>query len=50
MLCHGPVRVPENAKPGPAVMRIEMPPTSSFASIPTDLPVELKKPAPRGGR
>ena len=50
MLSHGPVRVPENAKPGKAVMRVEMPLTSAFASIPTDLPVILKKPAPRGQR
>lgn len=41
MLCHGPVRVPDDANPGKATLRLELPKDSAFASIPTDLPVEL---------
>ena len=39
---HGPVRVPEDAKPGEAIMRVELPETSKFKSFATDLVVELK--------
>jgi len=42
MLCHGPVRVPQEAAPGPAILRVEFPPESKFASFPTDVPVVLK--------
>ena len=42
MLAHGPVRVPADAKPGKAVMRLEMPATSKFKSDPTELPVEIR--------
>ena len=37
MLCHGPVRVPEDARPGKAVLRFELPADSDFESVPTDL-------------
>ena len=39
---HGPVRVPEDAKPGEAIMRVELPESSKFKSFATDLVVELK--------
>jgi len=42
MLAHGPVRVPEDAKPGKAVMRLEMPEGSKFESDPTELEVEIR--------
>ncbi len=42
MLSLGPVRVPKDARPGKAIMRVEMPPTSRFKSFPTDLEVEIK--------
>ena len=42
MLSHGPVRVPADAKPGPAIVRVEMPATSRFKSFPTDLPVVIR--------
>jgi len=42
MLAHGPVRVPKDAKPGNATMRIEMPKTSKYKSFPTDLPVVIR--------
>lgn len=41
MLYHGPVRVPAGAKPGKALVRVELPSGSKFTSIPTDIPVEL---------
>ena len=41
MLCHGPVRVPDDAVSGKATLRLELPKESGFASVPTDLPVEL---------
>jgi hypothetical protein len=43
MLHHGPVRVPSDAQPGQAVVRVELPEGSKFASTPTDIPVELVK-------
>ncbi len=42
MLAHGPVRVPENARPGKAIVRVQMKEGSMFRSFPTDLPVEIK--------
>ena len=42
MLSHGPVRVPKDARPGKAIMRVEMPPTSRFKSFPTDLEVVIR--------
>ena len=42
MLCHGPVRVPKDAAPGDATMRVELPKSSLFRSIPTDLPVVIE--------
>lgn len=48
MLHHGPVRAPSDAQPGKAVIRVELPPGSSFHSVPTDIPVELVKPRPKG--
>ena len=41
MLCHGPVRVPADALPGKAILRLELPSDSGYVSVPTDLPVEL---------
>jgi len=43
MLHHGPVRVPGDAKPGKAVIRVELPETSKYTSVPTDIAVELVK-------
>jgi hypothetical protein len=43
MLHHGPVRVPSDAKPGKAVVRVELPEGSKYASAATDLPVDLVK-------
>ena len=42
MLYHGPVRVPEDAQPGKATVRVEMPEGSKFRSIPTDLELEIR--------
>lgn len=42
MLCHGSVRVPKNAKPGAAVVRVVMPESSSYGSFATDIPVTIK--------
>lgn len=41
MLYHGPVRVPEDARPGKAIVRVELTSESEFKSIPTDIEVEL---------
>jgi hypothetical protein len=43
MLHHGPVRVPDDAQPGKAVIRVELPEGSKYRSEPTDIPVELVK-------
>ena len=43
MLHHGPVRVPSDAKPGKAVVRVELPESSKYTSAATDLTVELVK-------
>ena len=42
MLCYGPVRVPEDASRGKAIMRVEMPPESAFRSFATDIPVTIE--------
>jgi len=42
MLCHGSVRVDQGAKTGPAIVRVEFPPESAFASFATDLPIEIR--------
>ena len=42
MLCHGPVRVPEDAMPGKAIVRVEMKEGSRYAAIPTDLEVVIE--------
>lgn len=42
MLYHGPVRVPEDAQLGKAIIRVEMPEGSKYRSIPTDLEVEIR--------
>ncbi len=39
---HGPVGVPEDAEPGPAIVRVRLPETSKFKSRATDIDVELK--------
>jgi hypothetical protein len=41
MLYHGPVRVPAGARPGKAIVRVELPQTSKHRSVATDIPVEL---------
>ncbi len=41
MLYHGPVRVPADARPGKAIVRVEFPTGSSQQSLPTDIAVEL---------
>jgi hypothetical protein len=43
MLHHGPVKVPNDARPGKAVIRVELPKGSKYTSVPTDIPVELVK-------
>jgi hypothetical protein len=43
MLHHGPVPVPNDAKVGKAIVRVELPEDSKFASVPTDIEVELVK-------
>ena len=43
MLHHGPVRVPSDARPGKATIRVELPDSSQYESIPTDIEVELVK-------
>ena len=43
MLYHGPVRVPAEALPGKATIRVEFPEKSSYRSIATDIEVELVK-------
>ena len=40
-MCHGPVRVPNDAASGKATIRLELPKDSGLASVPTDIPVEL---------
>jgi hypothetical protein len=41
MLYHGPVRVPSDARPGKAIVRVELSKDSKFKSLPTDIEVEL---------
>jgi hypothetical protein len=41
MLHHGPVRVPSDAQPGKAVIRVELPKGSKYTSEATDIAVEL---------
>jgi hypothetical protein len=41
MIYHGPVRVPTEARPGKAIVRVELAKGSAFQSIPTDIEVEL---------
>ncbi len=43
MLHHGPVPVPNDAQPGKAVVRVELPEGSKYTSAPTDIEVELVK-------
>jgi hypothetical protein len=41
MLYHGPVRVPEDAQVGKAVVRVQLSEESEFRSIPTNIEVVL---------
>jgi hypothetical protein len=41
MLYHGPVRVPTDARPGKAVVRVELPKESRYPALATDIEVEL---------
>jgi hypothetical protein len=43
MLYHGPVRVPAEARPGKAVVRVEFPEGSTYHSVATDIEVQLVK-------
>jgi hypothetical protein len=45
MLYYGPVRVPADARPGKATVRVEFPDGSTYRSLPTDIEVELVKSA-----
>ena len=42
MLCHGPVRVGNDAKPGKAIVRVEFPKEAQFRSFATDLEVVIE--------
>lgn len=42
MLYHGPVRVPDDARPGQAILRVRSTEESAFESIPTDIVVQLE--------
>ena len=41
MLYHGPVRVPAEARPGKAIVRVEFPEGSTYQSTATDIEVTL---------
>jgi hypothetical protein len=41
MLYHGPVRVPAQARPGNAIVRVEFPEGSTYRSVATDIEVQL---------
>lgn len=41
MLQHGPVRVPSDARPGKAIVRVAFSRESKYQSLPTDIDVEL---------
>jgi hypothetical protein len=41
MLYHGPVRVPADARPGKAIVRVDLPEGSRYRSLATDIEVEL---------
>ena len=43
MLYHGPVRVPEDARPGAATIAVELPKNCGYTSIRTDIAVKLVK-------
>jgi hypothetical protein len=43
MLHHEPVAVPNDAQPGKAVIRVELPEGSKYTSAATDIEVELVK-------
>ncbi len=47
MLYHGPVRVPAEARPGKAIVRVELPKESKYRSLATDISVELVKEKPK---
>lgn len=42
-LYHGPVRVPADAKPGKAIIRVILTKESTFKSLPTNIEIELVK-------
>jgi hypothetical protein len=43
MLYHGPVRVPDSARPGSAKIRVELPKDCGYTSVATEIAVELVK-------
>jgi hypothetical protein len=36
------VRVPKDAKPGPAILRVRLPESSAFESFTTEIPVTIE--------
>jgi hypothetical protein len=47
MLYHGPVRVPEDARPGKAIVQVELGKDSRFQALATDIEVKLVKEKPK---
>jgi hypothetical protein len=41
MLYHGPVRVPADARPGSAIISVELPKGCGYTSLRTDIAVKL---------
>jgi hypothetical protein len=39
---HGPVRVPKDARPGPAIVRVRLPESSKYESFTTEIPVTIE--------
>ncbi len=39
---HGPISVPKDAKPGPAIMRVRLPESSEFESFTSEIPVTIE--------
>jgi len=42
MLYYGPVRVPDEAQAGDAIVRVRLPESSAYESFVTDIPVKIK--------
>ena len=50
MLYHGPVRVPANARPGSARIRVELPEKCEYSSLATDIAVSLVQNSTEGAK